>query len=470
MLKDFVAKKILTHFPFEASEEQLKLVDELSVFITSHDTHSLFLLKGYAGTGKTSVISALIRLYDEMKQQVILLAPTGRAAKVLAVHANKNAQTIHKKIYRQKSISERFFQLNQNLHKHTLFIVDEASMINNVGGEDSIFGNGCLLDDLVQYVYEGEGCRLLLMGDDAQLPPVNENYSPALEKTKLESYGLNVSTFLLTEVLRQSKESGVLKNATLLRKAISDNTLSTNPRFKLDSFTDIERIDGEILLEKIESAYRSPGIENTIVITRSNKRAETYNQGIRNRILQREEEIASGDLLMVVKNNYFYGKEYSDLQFIANGDIIRIKRIHRYYELYNFRFADLVIQLLDYDIELDVRILIDSLHADNPSAMKAMNERLFNSVSEDYADISNKIERMKKIAENEFHNALQLKFAYAITCHKAQGGEWNTVFIDQGTIANEKTLGIDYYRWLYTALTRTSKKLYLVNFPNVFFD
>ena len=467
MLKDFIIQKTLAHFPFAPTGEQHKLICELANFVTSHDSNALFLMRGYAGTGKTSVISALIKLHDELKQPVVLLAPTGRAAKVLAAHANKKAYTIHKKIYRKKSISEPAFQLDRNIHTHTLFVVDEASMISNSGGENTVFGNGRLLDDLINFVYSSEGCRLLLIGDDAQLPPVMQDFSPALEKTKLQSYNLTVSEFQLTESLRQSRESGILTNATSLRKQLQAHAIS-HPKFNPANFTDIECITGDLLIEKIENEYRN-GIENTIIITRSNKRANIYNQGIRAKILQREDEITSGDMLMVLKNNYSYGDEYPDVGFVANGDIAQVQRVIRYKELYGFRFADLIISLLDYDVEMEVHILVDALHADTPAAMKEMNDRLFDAVAEDYADIKNKRTRMKMIFENEYYNALQVKFAYAITCHKAQGGEWDTVFVDYGAISTEQIATVDYYRWLYTALTRAAKKLYLVNFPETFF-
>lgn len=461
MLSDFLSKKIIDKLPFVPTDEQNKLVESLSAFLMSHKSDEVYLLRGYAGTGKTSVMGALIQVMTDLKQKAILMAPTGRAAKVFSSYANHTAFTIHKKIYRQKSISDFHFVLAENLHKHTLFIVDEASMIANGGGHESIFGSGRLLDDLLTYVYSGEGCRLLIMGDSAQLPPVGQIESPALSTLFLEGYSLSVSHFSLTQVVRQSLKSGILHNATLIRQQIQETNLQ-KPQFELKGFSDIKQLSGEDLIETLNNEYSSTGLENCMVITRSNKRALIYNKGIRNQVLQKEDEISAGDLLMVVKNNYFWTKEHEKLDFIANGDIVEIIRVRRYIELYDLRFADVCLRFLDYDDEIDVRILLDSLHAETPADMDLLNKTLFNKVAEDYADIANKRDRMKAFRENEYYNALQVKFAYAVTCHKAQGGQWESIFVDQGFVGE---LSEDYFHWLYTALTRATRKLYLVNFP-----
>ncbi|MDR3704879.1 MAG: AAA family ATPase [Paludibacteraceae bacterium] len=469
MLSNFLVKKITEQLPFIPTDEQQLLIEQLAEFLMSQKTDELFLLRGYAGTGKTSVVAALIKAIIEFKQKAILMAPTGRAAKVFSSYSGHTAFTIHKKIYRQKSMTDFRFELAENLHKHTLFIVDEASMIANGSQGDSTFGSGRLLDDLISYVYSGEGCRLLLMGDDAQLPPVGQNESPALEIKNLESYMLSVSEFCLQQVVRQSSESGILHNATLIRNFIhTGQAIGEKPKFELAGFNDIKKLSGSELIDTLNSVYNNVGIENSIVITRSNKQATIYNKGIRYQVLQKEDEISSGDLLMVVKNNYFWAKNYEHLEFIANGDIVEISRVKKYHEMYNLHFADVSLRFLDYDYELDARILLDSLHAETPAEMEAINKKLFSNVAEDYADIGNKRERMKQITENEYYNALQVKFAYAVTCHKAQGGQWDTVLIDQGYVGDELTE--DYYHWLYTAITRASKKLYLVNFAKEFFS
>jgi len=467
MLSNFLVKKITEQLPFIPTDEQQLLIEQLAEFLMSQKTDELFLLRGYAGTGKTSVVAALIKAIIEFKQKAILMAPTGRAAKVFSSYSGHTAFTIHKKIYRQKSITDFRFELAENLHKHTLFIVDEASMIANGSQGDSTFGSGRLLDDLISYVYSGEGCRLLLMGDDAQLPPVGQNESPALEVKNLEGYMLSVPEFCLQQVVRQSSQSGILHNATLVRNFIHSQHTGDKLKFELAGFNDIERLSGENLIDTLNSTYNNTGIENSIVITRSNKQATLYNKGIRNQVLQKEDEISSGDLLMVVKNNYFWAKNYEQLEFIANGDIVEISRVKKHYEMYDLHFADVSLRFLDYNYELDARILLEALHAETPAEMEAINKKLFANVAEDYADIGNKRERMKQMTENEYFNALQVKFAYAVTCHKAQGGQWDTVLIDQGYIGDELTE--DYYHWLYTAITRASKKLYLVNFAKEFF-
>jgi exodeoxyribonuclease-5 len=467
MLQNFIASRIQAQLPFEPTEQQTKLIEELGVFLMSTDNEKAFLLKGYAGTGKTSVVSALVRALNELKQKTILLAPTGRAAKVISGYSGFPAFTIHKKIYRQKSMSEFRFQLADNLQTHTLFIVDEASMISNTGTE-TIFGSGRLLDDLVEFIYSGEGCSLLLLGDTAQLPPVMQPHSPALEHDKLLGYGLKVNEFTLTHVVRQALESGILHNATLLRQQLIEERTTQFPSLELEGFSDIRKLNGMELIDEIQRSYDGVGVEDTIVVTRSNKRANLYNNGIRARVMMKEDELTNGDLLMVTRNNYFWNKPYKEIDFIANGDILQVLRVRKYHEIYGFRFVDLTLRSLDYDWEIDARIWLDALNADSPAQMNEMTNKLFQSVAEDYPEITTKRGLYKKILENEYYNALQVKFAYAVTCHKAQGGQWKKVFVDPGQIAEEQ-INNDFYRWLYTALTRATETVFLVNFPDTAF-
>lgn len=463
MLQNFISSRIKAQLPFEPTSQQSELIDELGTFLMSQDRDKIFLLKGYAGTGKTSVVSALVRTMTELKQKTMLLAPTGRAAKVLASYSGSSAFTIHKRIYRQKSMSEFRFQLNDNLYNHTLFIVDEASMISNTGTE-AVFGSGRLLDDLIEFVYSGEGCSLLLLGDTAQLPPVMQPHSPALESDKLLGYGLHLHEFTLTHVVRQALESGILHNATSIRNQLSKEHTSEIPLLELEGFDDIRQLNGEELIDEIQRSYDGVGVEDTIVVTRSNKRANIYNNGIRARVMMKEEELTNGDLLMVTRNNYFWNKPYKEIDFIANGDILQVVRVRKYHEMYGFRFVDLTLKSLDYEWEIDARIWLDSLQSESPSQMNEMSNQLFEAVAEDYPEITSKKEKYKKIFENEYFNALQVKFAYAVTCHKAQGGQWKKVFIDPGQISDEQ-VDADFYRWFYTALTRASETVYLVNFP-----
>ncbi|MFZ4726239.1 MAG: ATP-dependent DNA helicase [Paludibacter sp.] len=467
MLQNFIASSIKSQLPFEPTEQQSKLIDELGIFLMSTDKDKVFLLRGYAGTGKTSVVSALVRALNELKQKTILLAPTGRAAKVIAGYSGYPAFTIHKKIYRQKSMSEFRFQLGDNLSTHTLFIVDEASMISNTGTETA-FGSGRLLDDLVQFVYSSDGCSLLLLGDTAQLPPVMQPHSPALERDKLLGYGLKVHEFTLTHVVRQALESGILHNATLLRQLLIKEKTTEFPQFELTGFSDIRKLNGMELIDEIQRSYDGVGVEDTIVVTRSNKRANIYNNGIRARVMMKEDELTNGDLLMVTRNNYFWNKPYKEIDFIANGDILQIVRVKKHYDMYDFRFVDLTLRSLDYDWEIDARVWLDALQSDSPTQMTELNNKLFQAVWEDYPEITTKRERMKKVLDNEFYCALQVKFAYAVTCHKAQGGQWKKVFVDPGQVADEQ-LNSDFYRWLYTALTRATETVFLVNFPETAF-
>jgi len=470
MLKDHIKRKILDELNLNPTQGQAELVDKLSAFILSDEQNTIFLLKGYAGTGKTTVISALVKAFRHFKIKSLLLAPTGRAAKVLSSYARKNAYTIHKKIYRQKSSKDGFgtFILDTNLHSQTFFVVDEASMITNISSELSIFGSGSLLDDLIRYVYNGKNCKLILIGDTAQLPPVGIDISPALDKKKLASFGFNVIEHQLSQVVRQVEDSGVLLNATKIRNLILAEDYRF-PKLELEHSDDIQRITGSELIEMISDSYDKYGIEETIIITRSNKRANQFNKGIRNQILWYEEEIAVGDLIMVVKNNYFWMEDNDKVDFIANGDIGEIVQIKRYDERYGFRFADIVLRLIDYDnLEIDCKIILDTLDINSAALTSEDNKRLFYSVLEDYQHLKTKKQQYKAVKEDHFFNALQVKFSYAITCHKAQGGQWNSVFIDHGYL-HEGMLNKEFLRWLYTAFTRPIENLYLINFHKQFF-
>lgn len=461
-----LVEQIKRKFFNKPTPEQENTMNLLADFLLSTDSDGVFLLKGYAGTGKTSMVSALVKTLDELKQKCILLAPTGRAAKVFSHYAGHPAYTIHRRIYRQRTFSNELdnFTMNVNLHQHTLFIVDEASMISNDGLSGNMFGSGRLLDDLIQYVYGGQGCRLVLVGDTAQLPPVGEDESPALSADVLKGYGLSVTEYVLTQVVRQKLDSGILYNATGLRMQMSEDCFGVMPRIRTAGFPDMCRITGAELIEAINTCYDQAGMDETIIICRSNKRADLYNNGIRSTILYREDELNAGDMLMVAKNNYFWGAEAKELDFIANGDIAEVRRVRKVREMYGFRFADVLLSFPDYgDIELEVKILLDTLHSGSPAFSKEESDRLFYAVLEDYQDITVKRERMRKMKSDPWYNALQVKYAYAVTCHKAQGGQWKRVFIDQGYIA-EDMLTPDYYRWLYTAFTRATETLYLVNF------
>ena len=469
MINNYLRSQITQNFSYIPTENQIFALNTLCDFLLSQEKDSIFLMKGYAGTGKTSLIGALVKTLTELKQSAVLLAPTGRSAKVFSLYAERKAYTIHKKIYRQKNFSNELagFSPVQNLHKDTLFIVDEASMISNQETVPITFGSGRLLDDLIQYVYSGENCRLILLGDTAQLPPVMQTESPALSSDILKGYGLSVMEVSLTQVVRQSEKSGILFNATNIRESLRTNTVEVFPKLRTKGFEDLREINGEDLIDAISSAYSRDGIEETIVITRSNKRANIYNNGIRNRILFREEELSSGDRLLVVKNNYFWKDEEKNVDFIANGEIINVHRVRRITELYGFRFAETSVYFQDYDMDMDVKILLDTLQTDNPSLSQESSDKLFHAILEDYGDIPSKSERMKKLKVDTYYNALQVKYAYAITCHKAQGGQWMNVFLDIGYMT-EEMLGEDFYRWLYTAFTRATHRLYLVNLPKEF--
>lgn len=467
MINNYLELQIKGNFPYNPTSDQETAIRLLSDFILSGRNETVFILRGFAGTGKTSLVSSLVKTLDSIRQKTVLMAPTGRAAKVFSLYAGHPSYTIHKKIYRQKSFGNENlnFSLNDNLSTNTLFIVDEASMIANEGLSGSMFGSGRLLDDLITFVYSGSGCKLLLVGDTAQLPPVSEQESPALDTERLKGYGLEVCETELKEVVRQVSDSGILWNATRLRKLITKTDLLQFPKIKTKNFKDIGRLPGNELTETIANSYDKTGMEESIVICRSNKRAYEYNKGIRNMILYREEELESGDLLMVAKNNYYWAEEYKEIDFIANGDIAIVKKVRKTCELYGFRFAEVILSFPDYDgCEMEVYLLLDTLASDTPALSKEQNDRLFYAVLEDYADIGTKRERMKKMKSDRYYNALQVKYAYAITCHKSQGGQWKHVFLDQGFIKEENP-SRDYLRWLYTAFTRATEKLYLINYP-----
>jgi len=471
-----VISTLVQEFPYDPTGGQRRLMGNLAVFLTLgwKKTNALFVLKGYAGTGKTTVVKALVNVLPKMGKRIVLMAPTGRAAKVLSSYTGLPAHTIHRKIYFAWTSKEGniVMRLQKNYHKHTLFVVDEASMIPHVTkAEGQLFSTRNLLDDLFAYVQSGENCRILFIGDTAQLPPVGLDESPALDTEFLkQAYSLEIDEDELTEVVRQSRESGILQNATLIRDEIPEKKV-TFPLFSLKNFSDVVRINSSELEEMLNRAFSGAGKDNNVVICRSNKRANIFNREIRNRILFFDGEISTGDYLMVVKNNYFWLPPGSSAGFIANGDIVELIRIRKTEELYGFRFADVTIRFLDYpdEKELDVKILLDTLMADSPALPQQDNNRLFQTVMEDYADLPTRKEKVEKVKLSGHFNALQVKFAYALTCHKTQGGQWDTVFIDQGYVT-ERMLNTEFLRWLYTAVTRATKKLYLVNFENRFFD
>lgn len=467
MINNYLERQIKENFPYQPTPEQEFALKSLSEFLLAPRNEAVFLLRGYAGTGKTSLVAALVRTLDKLQQKSVLLAPTGRAAKVFSAYAQHPAFTIHKKIYRQQSFSNEMnnFSVNDNLTTHTLYVVDEASMISNEGLSGSMFGTGRLLDDLVQFVYSGQGCRLLLMGDTAQLPPVGEEQSPALFADVLKGYGLEVLEADLTQVVRQERQSGILWNATRLRQLIAEESCYSLPKIRITGFADIKVLPGNELIDELSSCYDCDGPDETIVICRSNKRANIYNNGIRAQVLWREDELNTGDLLMVAKNNYFWTGKEKEMDFIANGETAVVRRMRRTREMYGFRFADVTLSFPDRDdFELEVNLLLDTLHTDAPALPKADNDRLFYAVLEDYSDVSSKRDRMKKMKADPYYNALQVKYAYAVTCHKAQGGQWKNVFLDQGYMTDD-LFTPDYFRWLYTAFTRATGTLYLVNYP-----
>lgn len=486
MVNDELKYRIRQSLGFTPTPEQEHALDVFSLFLTDRMENVVMIMRGSAGTGKTTLAGAIVRAMAALKQKMILLAPTGRAAKVFSLNAGHAAYTIHRRIYRQKSAGDlSAFNLNDNLNRDTLFIIDEASMISNQGFGDSAFGSGCLLDDLMQFVYNGQrsasplassnNCRMLLIGDKAQLPPVGEDESPALMADVLRCYGMKVYECDLNQVLRQrplegGQGSGILWNATMIRQMITHDEITGLPRIRFEGFADIQPVPGDELIETLASSYSHVGLDETIVITRSNKRANIYNQGIRNTVLDREDELCRGDQLMIVKNNYFWTEGSKDIPFIANGDIAVVQRVRNVHELYGFRFAEVTMQFPDYDnYELTATVILDSLTTEAPALTHEQQEQLYNAVIEDYADIPQKVERIKKMKSDRYYNALQVKFAYAVTCHKAQGGQWAHVYLDQGYMTDDM-LTPDYIHWLYTAFTRATEKLYLVNWPKTQVD
>ena len=466
---DFISlvKKALGYQPAPGQEEALAV---FSQFLADRNPRSIMVLRGSAGTGKTTVAAAMVNTLHRLGQKLTLMAPTGRAAKVFSLHSNLPACTIHRRIYREKNYTGfgGTFNLNDNRYRNMLFVVDEASMIGSrAASGDITFGSASLLDDLIQYVYGGAGCRLLLIGDNAQLPPVGEAEAPALSTPVLEAHGLKVWEYSLAAVVRQSRLSGILYNAIQIRSLINEPVL---PRIKLWPFTDVQRVPGDEIIESLATSYSETGIDDTIVLTRSNKRAGVYNQGIRARVLDREEALCTGDMVMMVKNNYFYAIPASQNgsgngSFLANGDRARVLRARRFRSFYGFRFADVSLQFPDYDeAEVEATVILDTLTSEAPALSREQNEQLWQSVMDDYQDLSRKTDRLKAMKADRYYNALQIKFAYAVTCHKAQGGQWQNVYIDQGYLTDDM-ITPDYMHWLYTAFTRATRKVFLVNWP-----
>ncbi len=471
MIQESFYTTFLAHFGQTPTPSQSTLYTELEKFMYKHNSKELFLIKGYAGTGKTSVLSAFVQSLQTFNVQTILLAPTGRAAKVFSLKAKKDAFTIHKHIYQRKSKVDlgAGLGLRKNLFKHTVFFIDEASMIGDYTLTKGEVNQRNLLEDIIEYVFSGENCRLVMMGDEGQLPPVGSDFSPALNKEYLENHFpmIAVTECRLTEVLRQAEDSEILRNATLLR----NTNWVDYPKFDIKPGGDLIRLNGLELQDQLESSYSNVGGEETILITRSNKQANAYNQQIRGRILWYEEALCSGDILMIVKNNYFWLGEDTKIGFIANGEMVRIVRVQKMEHLHGFEFAHLIVRFVDYEElgEVEVIIHTESLTVDAPSLSRERMKELFFSVERDYGHIREKKKRYEAILADPYFNALQVKYAYAVTCHKSQGGQWSDVFIDQGYIT-EETLNADYYRWLYTALTRATNRVYLVNFSDEFFS
>lgn len=465
-------KILKTNFPFTPTQKQDILLQKLSQFVINENDNGIFLLKGYAGTGKTTVIRSVVKSLWHVKMKAVQLAPTGRAAKVISSYTQREAHTIHRKIYYPKSEGggKVSFTLQKNKHRNTLFIVDEASMISDNVTESKLFENGSLLDDLMQYVYSGHNCKLLMIGDNAQLPPVKLDISPALDADRLRiDYNKEVDAIELDEVMRQAETSNILLNATRIREFMNDE-MYDDFRFDLNGPGDLTRLqDGHEILEALDDAYREHGNEGTAIIVRSNKRANLYNQQIRSRILFKEEEVSPGDYLMVVKNNYFWLDAKSEAGFIANGDIIEILEIFSFKDLYGFRFAEVMVRMTDYPNmkPFETVLMLDTLSSETPSLPYEDSNRLYQEVMKDYAEERSKYKKFLKVKENKFFNALQVKFSYAITCHKSQGGQWPVIFVEQPWLPNG--MDKDYLRWLYTAVTRAQQKLYLIGFKNEMF-
>lgn len=461
------------YFPENPTEDQRRAFRTFADFLNSTESFSTYVLKGYAGTGKTTIISTLVRALPQLKMRTILLAPTGRAAKVITSYSQKAAFTIHKKIYRKRvaGTPEMDFDLAENKHTNTLFIVDEASMISN---ERMAFSRQSLLEDLIEYVYSGENCRLMLVGDTAQLPPVGLVESPALSlKTLSTLFSLKLFGVELREVVRQHKESGILYNATTIRNQLlhaEEQASASFPQLKVKGFKDTYRMTGEKLIEGLEYAYSKYGMEETLVVCRSNKNANLYNQNIRNRVLYREEELTGGDYIMIVRNNYFWTGGEENQSFIANGDMAKVRRVGNIHEQFGFRFADVTLEFIEsvHNEPLSCRVLLDTMYSDSPNLTREDQNKLFEAVMADYEHLPTKKERIQALKQDPYYNALQIKFAMAVTCHKAQGGQWAAVFVDQGYLT-EEMVDTEFMRWLYTACTRATNELFLLNFSDQFF-
>ena len=471
MLNTYIARQIYEKISFETTFSQKKVVEMLSDYLSEPKSEQIFVLNGYAGTGKTTLLAAVVEVLDAMQVPTVLLAPTGRAAKVLSRYCHREALTIHKRIYRERTTAdyESHFSLDVNKERGAVFIVDEASMLADATSEGQIFGSGSLLDDLIKYIRSGRDCRLILVGDNAQLPPVGSAFSPALDRDVMSGYG-DVVYASMDDVVRQQAESGILFNATMLR-CMLENGIHEVPQLDM-SFSDVESISGGEVMEKVQECYDRYGRDETIIITRSNRRANRYNEGVRRYNLSAEEAIESGDCLMVVKNNYYYTEREKEcpMSFAANGDVVQLRKIYRFEDFYGFHFADALLSFPDYDdFELRCRILLDTISSESPSLTREESRRLLQEVEQDYLDIKSRIKRLKEIRENPHFNAVQVKFAYAITCHKAQGGQWKAVFVDRALFGDEE-MTADMLRWLYTAFTRATERLYLVNFDERFFE
>ena len=465
-------KELLKTFPFQPTSTQNELLIMLSDFLFSKDSDGVFLLKGYAGTGKTTSISTLVNNLWKIGQKSVLLAPTGRAAKVISLYSKQKAFTIHKKIYHPKKTSNGGVEFVRQVNKHTntVFFVDEASMVPDAPSNSKLFDNGSLLDDLMDYVYSGKNCKLILIGDTAQLPPVKLDISPALDEGTLSlQYNKNVSLLELDEVMRQHKNSGILLNATELRLFIKSDSFS-DFQFSLEYPDVIRLVDSYDIQDAIHTSYSQKGIDETAIIVRSNKRANQYNQQIRTKILDKENDISVGDHIMAVKNNYFWLKDSSEISFLANGDTFEVLEIFNINELYDFRFAEVKIRLIDYPSHppVEVVLLLDTLLSESPSLSYDQSNKLYQEVSKDFDDVKSKYQKLLKIKENKYFNAIQVKYSYAMTCHKSQGGQWDTVFIEQPYLADGQN--VDYWRWLYTAITRAKSKLYLLGFKDDSFE
>ena len=479
MIDDAFLNLLKTEFPFGMTAGQEEAAQRLVTFLFGGGEKDIFILRGYAGTGKTTLVAALVRALHKIERDAVLLAPTGRAAKVFALNAGFPAYTVHKQIYRQRSMTSEIshFDLDLNKHLNTVFIVDESSMISDVADTYPVFGSGSLLHDLLKYVYSSPGCRIVFVGDNAQLPPVGDGDSPALSASFLKGLGFRPNGCQLTEVMRQEHESGILANATELRDRLGKGLSGELPKVRFRSFNDVGKLSGDDIVETLQKSYEADGTDQTIVLTRSNKQTNVYNAGIRSTFFDREDVLTRGDLVMIVRNNYYWTEQLSlkykndktgetvPMDFIANGDIAEVTTVKSYPEFYGLHFADVTLRFPDYeDFEMDVRVLLDALHADGPALPAEEGKKLFDGVNEDYADERDKRKRMQKVRLDPNYNALQLKYAYAVTCHKAQGGQWRNVFVDQGWLPPD---GVDesYYRWLYTAFTRATKNLFLVNWP-----